>query len=76
MHKYFSKKSRMKFHQIENNIIDNKVTADVPKGTTLAGKWLLIIKGPNTKYCTKNIKKHDYLNCPPFLYRGQNPKNS
>lgn len=46
MHKYFSKKSRMKFHQIENNIIDNKVTADVPKGTTLAGKWLLIIKVP------------------------------
>jgi len=46
MHKYFGKKSRNFFHRIENNIIDNKVTADVPKGTKLAGKRLLIIKIP------------------------------
>jgi len=36
----------MKFHRKENNIIYNKVTADVPKGTKLAGKRLLIIKVP------------------------------
>lgn len=36
----------MKFHRIKNNIIYNKVTADVPKGTKLPGKRLLIIKVP------------------------------